>query len=178
MAGFIANWFTRKAPERRAGRALADSVMAAARRPGFFLAGLAQDTLEGRFDMVALHGALVIRQLRADGADGYVRAERMGEVLFDRFDHALREEGVGDHSIARRMRRLGEDFYGLAEAVDAALSGQDDRLDQVLARNGLGGGRPDILADYVRAADRALSGQPVAERLSGRLGWPDPPSPE
>ncbi len=175
MTGRIRNWLFGRARARIAGDALAESVMAQARRPELFLAGFAEDTLDGRFAMVALHGALAIRHLRTDQPGGFARAEKMGEALFDRFDHALRENSVGDHSIARRMRRLGEDFYGLAKALDAALQQPSSvELEAVLARNGLGGTAVGPLAAYVRRADRAIGAMSRQSRLQGRLVWPCP----
>ncbi|NBC19860.1 MAG: ubiquinol-cytochrome C chaperone [Alphaproteobacteria bacterium] len=153
---------------------LAESVMSAARRPSFYSAGLVTDTLEGRFSMVAMHGALLIRHLRRAGDEGFRTAERMGEILFDRFDYALREEGVGDHSIARRMRKLGEEFYGLARALDEALeSGHDRAVEAALARNGLGGNDPDRLASHLRKTDESLARQGSGGFAGIQPDWPE-----
>lgn len=177
MTSLIRRFFAGKGELRSKAEALADSVMAVARRPGFYTAGLADDTLEGRFAMVALHGALVIRPLRKMGPEGFQLAEKMGERLFDRFDYALREEGVGDHSIARRMRKLGEEFYGLAGAIDEALeSGEGAAVESALVRNGLGGASPGRLATYVRDADARLAGMLPQSLMSGDIDWPEPPA--
>ncbi len=159
-------------------QALAAGVMSAARRPGLYESGFAQDTLEGRFSMVALHGSLVIRHLRKAGGEGFSLAERMGEILFDRFDYALREEGVGDHSIARRMRKLGEEFYGLARALDDGLeSDGDGALEDALTRNVDGAVQMAGLTAYVRACDAQLAGLDRARLLDGRVSWPDAANP-
>lgn len=178
MTSLIQHFFGGNSELRAQAARLADGVMAAARRPGFFSSGVAEDTLEGRFGMVALHGALVIRHLRRAGDEGFRLAEKMGERLFDRFDYALREEGVGDHSIARRMRKLGEEFYGLAGAIDEALQGDKDaRVEAALLRNGMGGAAPGLLAIYVREADHRLAGLLPESLMRGDIDWPEPPAP-
>ena len=176
MTSLIQRLLGAKDPTRARAERLAETVMAAARRPGFYTAGLAEDTVEGRFAMVALHGALVIRHLRRLDDEAFHLAEKMGERLFDRFDYALREEGVGDHSIARRMRKLGEEFYGLARALDAALDDElDGALEAVLSRNGLGGAAPGQLAGYVRDADTGLAAAGGPVLMEGEIDWPPPP---
>lgn len=154
---------------------LADAVIRAGRRPGFYLAGLAEDTFEGRFGLVALHGALVMRRLKVHGADGLVLSERLGEALFDRFDYAYREEGVGDSAIARKVRKLGERYFGLARALDSALEGSEPVIES-LTRNGLGGRSPERLAAWVVEADRALSALALADLQAARITWPEPPA--
>ena len=69
-------------PRRETARRLADSIIAAARRPELYLARFAADDFDGRFGMVALHGALVMRRLKTLGEDGLVISERLGEALF------------------------------------------------------------------------------------------------
>lgn len=154
---------------------LADAVIHAARRPGFYLTGLAEDTFDGRFGMVALHGALVMRRLKSFGNEGLAVSERLGEALFDRFDYAYREEGVGDSAIARKVRQLGERYFGLARALDGALDGGEP-VAASLQRNGLGGLSPERLADWVAEADRRIAGIAFDDVRAARIPWPDPPS--
>ncbi len=174
MAGIL-DWLKRKPdPGALAGRRLCDAVIAQARQPAFYRNGLAADTFEGRFELTALHGALLMRRLRTAGPDGSQLAERLVEALFDRFDYALREEGVGDASIARRARKLGEEFYGLARALDGVLGGAAVSvagLSDVLARNGLGGRDPAALARHVLDESAALEQCSDAELLCGDVTW-------
>lgn len=159
-------------PRRETARGLADSIIAAARRPELYLAGFAEDDFEGRFGMVALHGALVMRRLKTLSEDGLVISERLGEALFDRFDYAYREEGVGDASIARKVRKLGERYYGLARALDDALGADRDAVTEVLARNGLGADDPHGLANLVAETDCYLQALPEADIRAVRVNWP------
>lgn len=171
---WLARLFSGDRPVRTAANALADATMAAARRPGFYLAGLATDDFDGRFSLVALHASLVLRRLRTVQPGGRALAERYGEILFDRFDYAYREEGVGDTTIARKVRKLGERLYGLAGALDSALEADDQgALEAVLARNSLGGQAPARLAEYTRAAESALADAGDGDILAGRMRWPE-----
>ncbi|MEM7766620.1 MAG: ubiquinol-cytochrome C chaperone family protein [Pseudomonadota bacterium] len=176
MAG-IFDWMkVRPDPAATAAQELCDAVMAQARAPALYQARLAEDTFEGRFGMMALHGGLLMRRLGAAGPEGREMAEKLGEALFDRIDYALREEGVGDASIARKVRKLGEEFYGLARALDGVLGGEAATaagIGQVLRRNGLGGAQPDALAREVIARASRLDRCTDEELLCGRVGWGD-----
>ncbi|MEL6664433.1 MAG: ubiquinol-cytochrome C chaperone family protein, partial [Pseudomonadota bacterium] len=111
---FLKRLFSKPDPKAEAAKRLADAVFAGARQPGLFLKGYARDDFDGRFQMAALHGGLVMRRLKVLGGEALVVSEKLGEALFDRFDYAYREEGVGDASIARKVRKLGERYFGLA----------------------------------------------------------------
>lgn len=160
-------------PRRETARELADSIIAAARRPELYLSGYAEDDFEGRFGMVALHGALVMRRLKTLSDDGLVISEKLGEALFDRFDYAYREEGVGDASIARKVRKLGERYFGLARALDAALDTDRTNVTQVLHRNGLGERDRDGLTQLVAETDCYLQALSEADIRAVRVIWPD-----
>ncbi|MCI4645287.1 MAG: hypothetical protein MRY64_10925 [Hyphomonadaceae bacterium] len=169
---FLQRLLRKPDPIRTQARDLADSIMAAARRPALFVHGFAKDDFDGRFEMVALHGALIMRRLKTLGQPGLVVSEKLGEVLFDRFDYAYREEGVGDASIARKVRKLGERYYGLARALDVALEGQGASVAEVLSRNGLGGDDLQKLAAWVIETDRQHALLSDEDLLQARLDWP------
>jgi cytochrome b pre-mRNA-processing protein 3 len=161
-------------------RVLYGVIVAQARAPSFYAAYLVPDTVEGRFDMIVLHLALVLRRLRREPAA--IRA--LGQSVFDLFctdmDHSLREMGVGDLAVPKQMRRLGEAFYGRALAYDRALEAEGgERLVPALARNlfpAAGAAPPGAvrLAGYVRAAEACLNSQLGAAIATGVLRFPDP----
>lgn len=167
----LSRLFAKRDPEREAAACLVAVVMTGARQPTLYLKGYARDDFDGRFQMAALHGALVMRRLKQLGGDALVVSEKFGEVLFDRFDYAYREEGVGDASIARKVRKLGERYFGLARALDSAMDGADS-VEDVLSRNGLGADAVAGLANYARQVDAYLAGQPKEALYSGKLDWP------
>ena len=143
-------------------RSQAETLYAAiadqARAPDLYALCGAPDTPEGRFDMLALHMVLAIDRLRRDApaTDRLVRLVQ--EIFFESLDSALREMGVGDLSVGRKMRGLAEAFYGRYSAYDQA--GTSDALEAAIARNALGSDDPMAarrLAGYFRQAQSALA---------------------
>src|SRR6185295_17528936 len=111
-------------------------------RPDFYYDGGARDNFSGRFEMTSLHAALVFRRLRTAGASGKELAQECFDALFDGFDEALRDIGTGDLSVGKKIRKMGEAFYGRAKAYDEALAKDtpEGALEEALIRNlGLGG---------------------------------------
>jgi cytochrome b pre-mRNA-processing protein 3 len=170
---------------RRSGTidALYGAIVAQARRPVFYLDYGAPDTTDGRFDMIVLHLALVCRRLGRESGALQEPARELSQQVFDMFcadlDHNLREMGVGDLSVPKRMQKFGEAFYGRLEAYDRALAGPDDAdLAAALGRNVLGetvaSERALRLAAYTRATARRLDATPLAALADGRVGFPDP----
>src|SRR5581483_7611762 len=116
--------------------ALYGVIVAQARSPGFYRDYAVPDTVNGRLEMILLHVFLFFRRVR--GEDESMR--QTGQEVFDLFcrdmDNNLREMGVGDLSVPKRMRQIGEAFYGRAKAYDAALvAEQDTALTEALLRN-------------------------------------------
>src|SRR5665647_933458 len=141
-------------------------IVAQARLPCFYRDYAVADTVNGRFDLIVLHLALVLNRLARDGA-----LQPLGQGIFDRFcqdmDHNLREMGVGDLKVPQQMRRVGEAYYGRSQAYRAAWATEDKGpLVEALERNIYGGGSPSAaateprLAAYMREALRDLGAQP------------------
>lgn len=173
MAGPIARLMTRRR-HRRVAERLAGCVLHAARRPVLYLSGWSPDTFDGRRAQHALHGALMLRRLKGlDASSGRMLAERLGEALAAAIDVAYREDGVGDASIARKVRAATSELYGLAQALDTALgAGTPAAVESVLGRNGLGGDDPAGLAAYTLQADRALAALADEAIARGDIDWP------
>jgi len=122
-----------RSPMRRTIETIYGAIVAQARLPGFYRAFEVPDTVDGRFDMVVLHLWLVLRRWRDDGG-----AEK-SQALVDRFcsdmDHNLRELGVGDLTVPKRMVKFGQALYGRVRAYDQALESGGEALAQALDRN-------------------------------------------
>jgi cytochrome b pre-mRNA-processing protein 3 len=129
-------------------RAAYEKIVAAARQPKFYADWGVPDTVEGRFDMIALHGFLAI-----DGLADKRFAQEIADELFRDMDRSLREMGAGDVTVPKKVRKMAEVFYGRAAAYRQALeSGRDDAIDAALARNVFAESAGDIPAmrDYVK----------------------------
>ena len=165
----------RHAANRRIIDRLNDDLVAAVRSPAFYESGV-PDTFAGRFDVLVLHLALVVRRLRGLGQPGPAMAQDLIDTVFKHLDPAMRELGVGDMAVPKRMKRLAEGFLGRSLAYDAGLAApEDDGLADSLSRNLYGGTRPARdLAAYVRSTVAALDGCGLEVFTQGPLRFPDP----
>ena len=167
--------------------ALYGMIVAQVRLGVFYTAYGIPDTVQGRFELLVLHLVLVLRRLGREPQTakeaGWVRRESLGQLLFDAFcrdlDANLREMGVGDMGVPRRMRRFGEEFYGRQAAYQAALDGSDlPALENALARNIFelesGEARVSRLANYARALVAQLEDAKLDMLVSGERMFPDP----
>ena len=167
----------RPRPAAEAGRALFRALAAQARRPGFYTRLGVADTVEGRFELYVLHLVLVLHRLKGQGP----RAAEAAQATFDAFlrnlDEGLRDMGVGDLSVGKKMRKLGEAVYGRIKGYDQALTAAEPQaaLAVLLARTvyqQAAGPDATPLALYVVAAVAQLAGEPLDAVLGGRLDWP------
>ena len=176
------NSLFRKRPAERVGDPLYAAVAAQARQPGFYTALGVADRIDARFELYTLHVLLLILRLRDEPGErgAQERGAEVGQSLFDAYvsslDHALRELGVGDVSMARKMRSLGEALYGRMTAYEAPIREADvDALADALARNVYAVEDRETaapLADYATRARVALADQGFDAILSGPE-WPE-----
>ncbi|WP_409188388.1 ubiquinol-cytochrome C chaperone family protein [Bradyrhizobium sp. RDM4] len=151
-------------------------IVTQAREPIFYRDLGVPDTVNGRFDLLLLHLWLLLRRLRTaqDGVE-------LSQVLFDRFcedmDDNLREMGVGDQTVPKRMRAFGEAFYGRVQAYDQAIDAGAEALAQAICKNILNGAgidRARRLAAYAQAAEAALGLAGEQALLLGSFKFPAP----
>jgi cytochrome b pre-mRNA-processing protein 3 len=180
----------RRSDHNRNIQGLYGAIVAQARSPAFYTQYGVPDSVEGRFELIVLHLVLVLsrladRQATAAGGPSRGPGSPVGQRLFDVFcrdlDDNLREMGVGDLAVPRRMRQFGEAFYGRQAAYGASLdTGDHDALEKALARNILGevdaGDGAAALARYVRAAIDQLETEPKEALLAGKAVFPNPES--
>lgn len=162
----------RKDPIKDVADALYAASAEQARRPDFYLSYGVEDSVEGRFEMAALHAYLLLRRLKGAGDAASRLSRAYTEVFFSEMDGALRELGVGDLSVGKKIRAMAEAFYGRIAAYESALASDDGavRLVSALSRNVYGEKNPDAaerLADYVRRSIAILDAQPDNRLLNG-----------
>src|ERR1700744_1290378 len=186
----ILSAFRRRDQDRNI-HSLYGAIVAQARLPAFYIHYGVPDSVEGRFELLVLHLVLVLRRLadrEAVAAGGPLLGPGSGlwgRRFFDVFcrdlDDNLREMGVGDLAVPRRMRQFGEAFYGRQAAYGTALDVSDSRaLEKALARNMLGDegatDRAAALARYVGAAVGQLDAESEQALVAGRAAFPSPES--
>ena len=121
------------------------------------------DTLDGRFDLVALHAFLLIHRLQDAADPGPALAQAVFDAMFSDMDNNLREIGVSDLSVGKRMRAMWEAFHGRAKVYASAIEAADHAaLEAALARNVWRGAAPSRcrrFADPCRTGAVASSGR-------------------
>jgi cytochrome b pre-mRNA-processing protein 3 len=116
-------------------RLLYEAIVAAARQPKFYLEHGVADTVDGRFDMITLHMFLVMERLRSEDTPAEGFRQQLTDDFFLDMDRSLREMGVGDLSVGKKVRKMAEVFYGRMTAYAVACAAGEGELQNALARN-------------------------------------------
>ena len=170
----------RRGRHERAGFELYGAAVTAARAPYFYTALGVPDTLDGRFDMVGLFTFLLIQRLKREPPPGPALAQAVFDAMFSDMDVNLREMGVGDLSVGRKVRVMWEAFHGRSAAYAAALdSGDMTALEAALHRNVWRGEPPPdgsvaALRRMVESQGAHLAAQPLAALSRGVVGFLPP----
>ena len=121
-------WLKNSRDRRQVARSLYGSSVTAARARVFYAEWGVPDTLQGRFEMIALHVALVLRRLGAEGGSG----RRLGVALTEAFvadlDDGMRELTFGDLAVPREIKRAAAALFDRHTAYLAALAAPSDAL--------------------------------------------------
>lgn len=172
MAGLFG--LGRRGRQERVGFSLYTAGVAAARDPFLFTEIGVPDTLDGRFDLIGVYAFLVIQRLKREPEPGPALAQAVFDAMFSDMDVNLREMGVSDMSVGKRVRAMWEAFHGRAQAYSLAMQANDTAaLEAALARNIWRGAPPPAqhaagggaLRCLVLAQDAHLAKQPM-DRLS------------
>jgi cytochrome b pre-mRNA-processing protein 3 len=159
--------------------ALYAEIVAAARQEAFFSDWEVPDTPLGRFEMLSLHMFLIQHRLRGETGQARDIAQQLVDDFFTEVDHSLRELGIGDMGVPKRMKKLARMFYGRTAAYGTALdAGDQPELAAALARNirpdAADWRHADALAGYVVTAAGALASQRLADICAGSIVFPPP----
>jgi len=172
-----------RSPHKDAAHALYLEAVRQARQPSFYASCGVPDTLDGRFDLIVLHVFLVMRALKRAGEAGERVRKAVLEVMFDDMDMNLREMGVGDLSVGKRVKAMSRAYHGRSRAYEEALApdAAPDLLAAALDRNLFGRDEPTpqqlgSLVGYVEAAAEAIARQPSEALIAGRIAFPSAPA--
>ncbi len=127
-------WLQRKAENKRIEQQIYERIVAQARSPVFYAQCDISDTMEGRFEMITLHLCLVLQRLKAEPTIGPSLGRRLIELVIADMDDALRQIGIGDTSVPRRVKKaaaaIGERVRAYAPGLseDAGLVESTARL--------------------------------------------------
>jgi cytochrome b pre-mRNA-processing protein 3 len=169
--------------DRSAARSLYDATLAAAREPALYASYAAPDTIEGRFEMLALHLAVLLDRLgKADAP-----ARRLLQPLTEQFvvdmDDAMRAFGIGDLAVPRKVKKAAAALYDRHKAYGAAIAADDPHTAWATALGAqlddlAGKERIDIAALATYAATLAPHLAPLsnADLAAGRVTFPSAPA--
>jgi cytochrome b pre-mRNA-processing protein 3 len=184
----VANFWPRlpdlstRAPQRRAGLCLYETIVAQARSEPFYRDYAVPDTVNGRFEMIVLHVVLLVARLQAEGEVGQELARSMLESFVADVDDACRRLGIGDMGVPRHVKKATAAVLERGNAYRAAMaaprSAEGDPLADAVGTHTWGEPLPDdpaggrALADYVRRAVASLDGQPGERIVAGTVSFP------
>jgi cytochrome b pre-mRNA-processing protein 3 len=165
---------------RDAAHGIYVALVEQARAPVFYQQLEVADTLDGRFDMILLHAFFVFLRLKDETGEGRRLSQDVFRVMFDDMDQSLREMGVGDLSVGKRVKDMAKAFYGRMNAYEVALTEGEAALKDALARNLYRSQRPDdavlvAMARYVVRQANGVIAQPISHIRAGRLSFCPPP---
>ena len=180
------NWLNGRSTTTHKAEELYGKVVAAARQPAFYGPGRVADTPEGRFELVALHLFLIIERVKDVKPEGTEIARHMIEAFVTDMDDCMREMGVGDLTVPKRVKRAAAGFYERAGAFREGLSNPSNKaLDEAVGKYTYQGkSRADqhrVLAAYVRMSSAALAKAKPDDNIVGSFNFPRPenfPDPE
>ena len=173
MASLLKKWFT---PARHpAADATYIALVAQARKPFFYDALGVPDTLDGRFEMIVVHMFLLQhRLLRETGQVAFARA--LGESFFDDMDRSIRELGVADSGVSKRIKRMGEAYNGRLQVYEHGLQ-EPDAMRAALSRNLYGTvsegdvAQLDAMRHYIDDEIAKLDAATIETIVGGHYAW-------
>lgn len=164
----------RTRPRQRIGQPLYEAAVRQARDPAFYTRLGVADRIDARFELYTLHVLLLVMRLRDEGEQGAEVGQDLFNIYISALDHALRELGVGDVSVGKKMRKLGEALYGRMTAYEGPLrDGDTATLAAGLARNVYESDAPgtgNALAAYALASRARLAAQ-TFEAVAEAPSW-------
>ena len=160
-------WKTRRGADTVAG--LHARIVAASRRPDLYGEGGLPDSVEGRFESLVLHATLVLRRLRRLPPPADDLSQDLVDAVFAHLEIALREMGVGDFGVPKRMKKLGQAFYDRAARYDPLITAgdRDGLAAMIAARLDMPAVALAGTAAFVLASERELSGADLDAVLAG-----------
>ena len=135
---------------------LADNLNQSARTPMFYTDMGIKDNIQGRLDLLLLHLAILSNGVQDQDVSQYVF-----DKVFAQIEQSLRQVGVGDLSIPRKMRDIMKASNGLTHAMQQGLETGGENLSEVLHKNLYAAKDEDTahavsIAAYVQACHDAL----------------------
>jgi cytochrome b pre-mRNA-processing protein 3 len=168
--------FFKRDKENPIARRLYEAIVAQARHPVFYADLHVPDSVMGRFDMIILHAILLFRRLKDQGEEADDLAQAVYDWMWKDIDRSIRELGVGDPSVPKRMKLLTGNYFARLEAYNKAFdTSSEDALKQAFKRFFNAETMTDTmrgkLAQYALSSEKSLQEQHISDILKGEVGW-------
>ncbi|WP_413203746.1 ubiquinol-cytochrome C chaperone family protein [Rhodospirillum sp. A1_3_36] len=180
-------FFQRRRQYEDAAHALYGILVGQARQPAFYEAMGVPDTVDGRYDMLVVHAALILRRLSVVQPDVTANrrspsarlAQELFDLLFKDMDRNLREMGVSDYKVGKEIKKMARAYYGRALSYETGF--KDGSLEKALTENVFRAANPKadpakvaLLAAYMRREAKALESVPEERLLAGQMSFGPP----
>ena len=161
-------------------------IVEQARKEAFYRSCGVPDSVDGRFESIAVHCFLILYRIKNEDEEGADLAQALFDVMFEDMDDNVREMGVSDVSVGAEVKRMARSLLGRVAVYDSTLEVNgdetgDDRLEVALDNNLYGTIKVSKahlgkMADYIRREIGSLSTQPFSNLLAGVCRFGSPPS--
>jgi len=163
-------------PERLDAANVYAKVMKQARNPAFYASGLIEDSTDGRMEWLTVHLSIILHSLQSHGEDGAKLSQAIYDTMVDDFDIALREEGLTDSGVKRRIKPLAKMFLSRARVYGKSLSEGGDAFrtsaNKYVICDGESKGN-NLLADYVALFAKQASKFSLDDIANANFSFPE-----
>jgi cytochrome b pre-mRNA-processing protein 3 len=177
MLKFLSRLTSKERPERTDAKRIYAKVMTQSRNPVFYTDDLVEDTTDGRMEWLSAHLSVVLYALHKHGENGAKLSQAIYDVMVDDFDIALREEGLSDSGVKRRIKPLAKMFLTRARSYAEALNGSDDAVGAVVQKHILQGGNNKteasaLICKYIKELSGSLGVKSLGEIAATEFEFP------
>ncbi len=175
--GIISRLFGKTQPAIKDAQRIYQSLLGQSRKPEFFGEDKVPDTYKGRIDVITLHMSIVMHGLRAHGDNGGKLSQALFDAMVDDFDIALRDEGLTDSGVKRRIKPMIRHFYAGLKSISEALESQD--LTDLLSAQAMDDASPEFKENYAAYAIKfheAVAPLSLGDIALARFKYPQTPS--
>lgn len=169
-------WLRSRSRTGKTATALYGSIVTQARERAIYVHGGVPDTMEGRFGVIVVHMFLILERIRGEGAKGDGMARALLETFMTDMDDSMREIGIGDMAVPRRVKKAAAALHEQIECYRAAIAETSGTaLRAAIERHvllGSGGGDAPLIAGYIRRAQESLAKQSWTDVREGRVIFP------
>lgn len=174
MVGFISRLLGKRDTALDDAKIIYSKLMVQSRNPDFYGEGKVPDNYDGRIDLLTLHISAVLQALRKYGEQGELLSQAIYDVMRDDFEIAMREEGLSDTGIKRRIKPMMQLFFTRIKSYVEGLQSQSDIV-AILKEGLLENGKDDFqifLAGYLSDFSNILTSKSLGELAIGDFVFP------